>query len=342
MGELKVGYWAGQEQYDPNTLINYAKLAEVVGFDIIITSDHFHPWRDSNAFNFSPHSGFPWIWLAAAASKTNVSELGTAVTTPGYRYHPAIVAQAFATLAYLYPGRISITVGAGHRMNETPLGYNWPNFQEKVDRLKESILIIRELWKGKYVNFKGEYFTIKQAKLYTIPKKNIPLYVATSNSKVAAIAGELCDGILTNPRGLDKYVSLINSMKSSAKKVGRNPEKLDISLEFKVSYDLDYDTAFKSATYWAPAAIPRNKRDLISTPKELEKNITDSEIEKIRTSWLITSDVDEIIKKIGEFLKMGFNRVYIHSASPDEKKFLRMLGRDILPWMREIYDDVAP
>ena len=342
MGKLKVGYWAGQEQYDPNTLINYSKLAEVVGFDIVITSDHFHPWRDSNSFNFSPHSGFPWIWLAAAASKTNVSELGTAVTTPGYRYHPAIVAQAFATLDYLYPGRISITVGAGHRMNETPLGYNWPNFQEKVDRLKESIIIIKKLWKGQYVDFNGQYFNIKQAKLYTIPKKKIPLYVATSNSKVAGIAGELCDGILTNPRGLDKYVNLINSMKSSAEKAGRNPEELDISLEFKVSYDLDYDTAFKSATYWAPAAIPRDKRDLISTPKELEENITDSEIEKIRTSWVITSDVDEIIKEIGKFLKMGFNRVYIHSASPDEKKFLRMLGRDILPWMKDYYDHVNP
>ena len=156
------------------------------------------------------------------------------------------------------------------------------------------------------------------------------------------LAGELCDGILTNPRGLDKYVNLINSMKSSAEKAGRNPEELDISLEFKVSYDLDYDTAFKSATYWAPAAIPRDKRDLISTPKELEENITDSEIEKIRTSWLITSDVDEIIKEIGKFLKMGFNRVYIHSASPDEKKFLRMLGRDILPWMKDYYDHVNP
>ena len=137
MGKLKVGYWAGQEQYDPNTLINYSKLAEVVGFDIVITSDHFHPWRDSNSFNFSPHSGFPWIWLAAAASKTNVSELGTAVTTPGYRYHPAIVAQAFATLDYLYPGRISITVGAGHRMNETPLGYNsasWSSLKFMITR----------------------------------------------------------------------------------------------------------------------------------------------------------------------------------------------------------------
>ena len=335
MPKLHVGYWAGQEQHDPDTLLQFARHAEVVGFDMIISSDHFHPWRDSRG-----HSGFPWIWLASAAAQTKVSELGTAVTTPCYRYHPAIVAQAFATLDYLYPGRISLTVGVGHKMNEAPLGFRWPDFNEKVDRLEEAIEIMQALWSGGFVNYEGKYYTIRNAKLYTKPKKKIPIYIATSNKKVAGMAGRLSNGILTNPRGLENHLTLIKEMSDSAEKVGSDPSKLARCLEFKVAYDVDYNRAFESASYWAPSAIPREKREQISDPRELESTIGPAELKKIKGSWLITTESDSIIKKLGEFLAMGFNRVYIHSASPNEKKFLDLLGRDILPWMREYYENL--
>lgn len=334
--KLHLGYWCAQEQYDPNRLLQSALHAEVVGFDIIVTSDHFHPWSDTGG-----QSGFPWVWIASAAERTKKVELGTAVTTPTLRYHPAIVAQAFATLDNLYPGRIFITLGTGHSMNETPLGFRWPGFQEKVDRLEEAVDIITLLWKGDFVTYEGKYYSLDKAKLYTLPKSKIPIYLATSNPKVAAIAGRRCEGILTNPRGLERYLEIIEAMEKAAAKVGRDPSSLKKCMEFKVSYDIDYKRALKSAMFWAPTAIPRQKREKIADPRELEAAVGAEEEEKIKSTWLIATDVDAIIDRLGEFLKMGFERVYIHSASPNEEKFLNLLGRDILPWMREYYESLA-
>jgi coenzyme F420-dependent glucose-6-phosphate dehydrogenase len=257
------------------------------------------------------------------------------------RYHPAIVAQAFATLDYLYPDRIFLTVGTGHKLNEAPLGFEWPGYREKVDRLRESLEIIGRLWTGEEVSYEGEYYTLRRAQLYTKPKKKIPLYVATSNIRVAKMAGRMTDGILTNPRGLERYKKIIRSMEEGAEQEGKDPSKLDKCMEFKVAYDVDYDDALSSALYWAPTAIPRKDREHVVHPSEYEDLIGPEEIEKIKESWLITTNSDAIIDRLGEFLSMGFNRVYIHSASPDEHKFLNLLGRDILPWMREYYESVA-
>jgi coenzyme F420-dependent glucose-6-phosphate dehydrogenase len=335
-GVLRLGYWVGMEQYDPVDLLEHAIHAEAVGFDIIIASDHFHPWSDTGG-----QAGFPWIFLAAVAERTSKVEVGTAVTTPLFRYHPAIVAQAFATLDYLYPGRVSITVGTGHAMNETPLGFEWPGFKEKVGRLREAIEIIQLLWGGDFVTYEGTYYNIKTAKLYTKPKTKIPMYVATSNATVAEIAGEKCDGILTNPRGLENYLEIVNAFERGAKKAGKDPSKLSKCLEFKVSYDYDYDRAYRSALFWAPTAIPREKREKVSDPRVLEAMVGEAEKRKIKETWLITTDVDDIFKSLSYFLKLGFDRVYIHSASPNEEKFLNLLGRDILPWMREFYEQLG-
>ncbi|MEM4573322.1 MAG: TIGR03557 family F420-dependent LLM class oxidoreductase [Candidatus Caldarchaeum sp.] len=335
-GVLRLGYWAGMEQYDPDRIVAHAIHAEAVGFDIIAVSDHFHPWVDTGG-----QAGFPWVVVGAIAERTRKVEVGTAVTTPLFRYHPAIVAQAFATLNYLYPGRIFITVGTGHAMNETPLGFKWPGFKEKVQRLKEAIEIIQLLWRGDFVDYDGMYYKIKSAKLYTKPKTKIPIYVATSNATVAEIAGEYCDGIITNPRGMENYMSIVNALERGAKKAGKDLSKLSKCLEFKVSYDHDYERAYRAALFWAPTAIPRDKREQISDPRVLEAMVGEVERQKIKETWLITTDVDDIFKALANFLRLGFDRVYIHSASPNEERFLNLLGRDILPWMREFYEQLG-
>lgn len=336
MPSLRLGYWAAQEQYDPSKLLEFAVHAEVVGFDIIVSSDHFHPWSDTGG-----QSGFPWVWIALAAQKTKKVEVGTAVTTPLLRYHPAIVAQAFATLDHLFPNRIFLNLGTGHSMNETPLGFKWPEFKEKVERLEEAVEIIFSLWTKDFVTYDGRYYKLEKAKLYTKPRGRIPVYLATSQVRVAQIAGRLCDGIMTNPRGLERYSEIVRAMEKAAIKSGRDPSKLVKAMEFKVAYDSDYDRALKSAMFWAPSAIPRKKREQVSDPRELEAMVGPEERAKIKESWLITTDSDEIIKRVGEFLKIGFERVYIHSASPSEEKFLNLLGRDILPWMREYYETLS-
>lgn len=336
MPKLRLGYWAAQEQFDPHTLIKRALKAEVAGFDIIVVSDHFHPWRDKGG-----HAGFPWIIAALIAEKSKALEVGTAVTTPLFRYHPAIVAQAFATLGYLYPGRAFLTVGTGHAMNEVPLGFSWPDYREKVERLEEAIRIIKLLWEGEFVSFEGKYYRLVNAKLYTKPKQPLRLYVATSDRRVARIAGTYADGLLTNPRGLERNAKeIFAEMERAAAKAGRDPRKLTRCLEFKVSYDVDYDRALESALYWATSAIPREKRERVSDPRELEKLVGEEEVKRIEKTWLICTDVEAIVKSLEELMKLGFDRIYIHSSSPDEDRFLSLLGRDLLPWMREYYEEL--
>jgi coenzyme F420-dependent glucose-6-phosphate dehydrogenase len=250
------------------------------------------------------------------------------------------VAQAFATLDNLYPGRIFLTLGTGHAMNEIPLGFKWPGFEEKIGRLEEALDIIQKLWKGDFVTYEGKYYHLNKAKLYTKPKEKIPVFLATSNERVARIDGQFTDGILTNPRGLELLRKIVEAMEKAAAKAGRDPSKLSKSMEFKVAYDIDYKRALKSAMFWATTAIPREKRENVWDPRELEALVGPEEEKEIKESWLITTDSDDIIKRLGEFLKMGFDRVYIHSASPIEERFLNLLGREILPWMREYYESL--
>jgi len=306
MREISLGYWVAQEQYPPDRLLDLAVHAFVVGFDTIVTSDHFHPWRDKGG-----HSAHPWIWLAAVAERLKDAEIGTAVTTPLFRYHPAIVAQAFATLDYLYPGRVFLTVGVGHAMNEVPLGFQWPGYREKVDRLRESIEVIRLLWEGEFVDYEGKYYRLVKAKLYTKPRSRIRLYVATADKRVAEIAGMYADGILTNPRGLESYEAVVRAMEEGAKKAGREASSLSRCMEFKVSYDPDYDRALAGALFWAPTAIPREKREKVADPRELESMVGEEEVGRIKRTWLITSDSDDIYRALGEFLKLGLSLIHI-------------------------------
>jgi coenzyme F420-dependent glucose-6-phosphate dehydrogenase len=329
---LKLGYWLATEQHGPTRLLELATHAVIAGFDVLALSDHFHPWRDTGGQ--APH---PWIVMTAIAERFKDVEVGTAVTTPLFRYHPAIVAQAFATLDHMYPNRVFITVGTGHAMNEVPLGFNWPGYKEKVERLRESIEIMKLLWEDDFVDYDGKYYKLRTAKLYTKPRGKIRVYVATADAGVAKIAGALTDGILTNPRGMENFNALISAFEEGARSAGRDPMSLSLCLEFKVSYDIDYDRALQGALFWGPTAIPREKREKVWDPRVLESMVGEAEVEKIKKTWLITSDPDDIYKALGELMKLGFDRVYVHSSSPDEEKFLRMLGREILPWLREYY-----
>ena len=205
----KLGYWASQEQYSMNDLSKFVTEAEKAGFDQTLTSDHFHPWSHTNG-----HGNFTWVWLAAAAERTKNMKFITGVTAAVYRYNPGIIAQAFASLDVLYPGRIGLGIGTGEAMNEVPLGYDWPMSPKvRLTRTTEAIQIIKNLWnegstddqyndgkelstnlyhsskkmkKEGFTDFNGQYFLIRQAKLYTPPiSQHIPLYLAASGSGAA-------------------------------------------------------------------------------------------------------------------------------------------------------------
>jgi coenzyme F420-dependent glucose-6-phosphate dehydrogenase len=188
--DITIGYWAAQEQYAPHQLTQFAKTAEDMGFDTVISSDHFLPW-----FNTGANGGFTWAWIGASAAYTKKIKFGTGVTAPD-RYHPAIIAQAFATLDSMFPGRLMLGLGAGEAMNSIPLGIVKPSPGQLVLRLKDALEIITRLFKGNFENFDGFFFRLRNARLYTPPRNKIPIFVAAGGHSTAKLAGEFGDGVI--------------------------------------------------------------------------------------------------------------------------------------------------
>jgi len=189
---LKLGYKASAEQFGPRELVDYAVLAEELGYDTVVVSDHFQPWRHDGG-----HAPFSFAWLAAVGERTSRIGLGTSVVAPSYRYHPGIVAQAMATLGVLYPGRVFLGVGTGEAMNETPLGVDWPDQKERFQRLKEASQLMKLLWTEERVNYDGNYFKTENATVYDRPPGGVPLYIAASGPAAARLAGRIADGFIT-------------------------------------------------------------------------------------------------------------------------------------------------
>ncbi len=327
---IKFGYRAVEEKHQPSNLLDFAILAEKQGFDFVCTSDHFHPW-----FHKGGCAGHAWMWIAAAGAKTKKVRLGTGVTTCIFRYHPAIVAQAFATLDELYPGRIFLGIGTGEAMNELPLGFDWPPFQERLDRTTEAVHIIRSLWEKDFADFDGKYFKLRKAHLYTKPVKKIPIYIAASGIKTAHIAGRLGDALMTIDDDRNQIQRIFASFEEGVKESGRNVVGMPKMVEMKISYDEDYEKALDSLSVWKVTTVPGIFKSHISDPRELDKIA-----EKVEPSQLakrVYTDMEQLTRKIEEYIEIGFNEIQVGSSSPDEEKFIREFGKKALPYLQEKY-----
>src|SRR5467141_716200 len=233
---LRLGYKASAEQFGPRALVDFAVDAEQNGFDSVFVSDHFQPWRHSDG-----HAPFAFAWLGAAGERTERVLLGTSVATPTFRYHPAIVAQAFGTLGSLNPGRMVLGVGTGEHLNEGALGITWPDNKERFARLREAVKLIKLLWSEQSVTFEGEYYRTRNATIYDKPKEPIPMYIGAGGPQVAKYAGRAGDGLIcTSGKGMELYSEqLLQSFSDGAKESGRDASELDRMIEIKVSYDTD-------------------------------------------------------------------------------------------------------
>jgi coenzyme F420-dependent glucose-6-phosphate dehydrogenase len=340
-----VGYWASQEQYSMQDLLKFVTEAEHGGFKACLTSDHFHPWWHDGGYG-----NFTWVWLATAAERTKNMEFITGVTAAVYRYNPAIIAQAFASLDVLYTGRIGLGIGTGEAMNEVPVGFDWPSADVRLARTTEAIQIIRKLWEGSnkekgeenngknngFIDFDGQYFIIKNAKLYTPPSsKKIPLYMAASGEEAIQTAAKYTDGLITTSKP-DNSKEIFDIFNKAAIEEGKNPDSLEKIAKPKISYSEDYDKAFKSTEFWKSSLID-NVFDLnISDPRQLEQKAKDEiSDEKVKKSTLIITSIEDCIKSIEEYFKAGFTRVYTHSTSPNEIKFIRDFCAKVLPYFHE-------
>src|ERR1700693_1250546 len=271
---LRRGYKASAEQFGPRELLDFAVAAEDNGFESVFVSDHFQPWRHSDG-----HAPFAIAWLAAPGERTKHVALGTSVATPTFRYHPAIVAQAFGTLGSLFPRRIILGVGTGEHLTEGALGIPWPDNKERFARLREAVKLSRSLWSEQSVNFEGEYYKTVNATIYDQPDDPVPIYIGAGGPQVAKYTGRAADGLIcTSGKGMELYTEqLLPSFAEGAAESGRDADALDRMIEVKVSFDTDRQRALEDTKIWAALALPADAKAGIDDPREMERLARDME-----------------------------------------------------------------
>lgn len=329
---LKLGYKASAEQFGPQQLLDFSIEAERHGFDSVFTSDHFQPWRHTNG-----HAPNSLVWLGALSQRTERVLLGTSVLTPTFRYNPAIVAQAMATLACLAPGRVVLGVGTGESLNEVPILHGeWPEFKERYARLREAISLMKQLWSEDFVTFEGTYYRTRNATIYDRPSDPVKMYVAAGGPQMAKYAGRVGDGMIaTSGKGMDLYADqLLPSLEEGARAAGRDPRAIDRMIEMKVSFDPDRERAMADTREWAALALPGDKKVGVDDPREMER-LAAEVADQAHRRWLVATDPEAHIEQIRPYIELGFNHLVFHAPGENQGRFLDLYGREILPRIRE-------
>jgi coenzyme F420-dependent glucose-6-phosphate dehydrogenase len=332
--QLTLGYKASAEQFAPRELLEFSVYAEECGFDSVVVSDHYQPWRHTDG-----HAPYSFAWLAALAVKTSKVKIGTSVVTPTFRYHPAIVAQAMGTCDQLSNGRALLGVGTGESLNEVPvLGIEWPGFKERFGRLREACELMRRLWTEDFVSFEGEYYKTVNATVYDKPVGKMPLYVAGAGGQAARFAGRVADGfICTSGKAWELYrETLLPGVREGAEKAGRDYDSIEKMIEMKVSYDTDRQRALEDTRIWAALALPPEAKVGVEDPREMERLAAELPLEKAASRWIVSDDPDEQVEKIKPYLEMGFTHLVFHAPGDDQKRFIELYARDVFPKLRKL------
>ena len=330
---IRFGYKASAEQFPPAELLGYGVRAEELGFDSVFTSDHLQPWRHDGG-----HAPAALPWLGALAARTERVLIGTSVLTPTFRYHPAVVAHAFATLGCLAPGRVILGVGSGESLNEVPLGLEWPDGKERFARLKEAVTLIKQLWTEDRVTFDGTFYRTENATIYDKPETPVPVYIGASGPAATRLAGRIADGfITTSGKGHDLYTeTLLPAVREGAEKAGRNLESdVDLMIEVKVSFDPDLEKARNDTHYWGALALSPDEKTGVEDPIEMQRRADALPVDRTATRWIVSADPDEHAAKVAEYLDMGFQHLVFHAPGPDQERFLKLYSEEVLPRLRE-------
>ncbi len=333
---LKLGYKAAAEQFGPRELLDFSVIAEEVGFDSIMVSDHFQPWRHHGG-----HAPYSLAWMAALGERTSRVIIGTSALTPTFRYHPAIVAQAMGTIAVLNPGRTILGVGTGESLNEVPAtGMEWPKFKERFGRLREAIELMRRLWTEERVSFEGEYYKTANATIYDRPDEPVPIYIAAAGPTASRLAGRVGDGfICTSGKAPELYrETLLPNVQEGLDEAGRAMDEIEKTIEMKVSFDTDKERAIRDTQHWAALALSPEEKTGVEDPIEMEKLADALPIERAASRWIVSADPEEHIERIAPYIELGFRHLVFHSPGPDQERFLRLYAKEVLPRIRKKFD----
>lgn len=331
---ITVGYKASAEQFAPRALVEYAVLAEQVGLDSVVVSDHFQPWRHTGG-----HAPFSLAWLAAVGERTDRVQLGTSVLTATFRYNPAVIAQAFATLACLYPGRVMLGLGTGEALNETAVtGAPWPDFKGRFARMREAVTLIRRLWSEDEVTFDGEFYRTVSATVYDKPDQPVPVYVAAGGPVVARYAGRAADGfICTSGKGMELYTdALLPAVAEGAATAGRDPAAIDKMIEIKLSYDRDPERARQNCRFWAPLSLTQEQKHSVDSAQKMQRLADELPIDQVTERWIVASDPDDALAQIQPYVDAGLNHLVFHGPGHDQQRFLTQFSTDVLPRLRHL------
>jgi len=311
-----VGYALSSEEHGPRDLVRNAKRAEEAGFSFALISDHYHPWIERH-----PHSPFVWGVLGAIAEATDRLVVGTGVTCPTMRIHPAIIAQAAATAADLMPGRFFLGVGTGENLNEHILGDAWPEWDVRAEMLEEAVEVIRALWSGEVVSRRGGYFRVQNAQLYSLPESLPPIRVAASGEKMAKIAARISDGMISTAPD-PKVIETFHEAGGTGPLIG----------QMSVCWAESEDKARKTALEWWPlAALHGEVSQELPNPSQftdLAKSVTEDQIAE---SILCSPDAGQHLERIQKYADAGYDHVYIHQIGPDQDGFIDFMARDVMP-----------
>jgi coenzyme F420-dependent glucose-6-phosphate dehydrogenase len=332
--DLKIGYKASSEQFGARDLLEYAVAAEEHGLDSVTVADHYQPWRHEGG-----HAFYSLVWISALGERTSRVLIGTSVLTPTFRYNPAVVAQAFATMGCLFPGRIFLGVGTGEALNEVAVArLDWPDFKERFARLREAVRLMRILWREDQVSFDGEFYQTSSATIYDRPDGGIPIYIAAGGPVVARYAGRVGDGfICTSGKGMDLYTDkLMPAVDEGLAASGRERSDIDRMIEVKLSYDRDPEMALENTRFWAPLALTAEQKHGLHDPTEMERAADELPIEQVARRWIVASDPDTALAQIKPYVDAGLNHLVFHGPGADQIRFLDQFCEDVVPKLRAL------
>ena len=327
MARAKIGYAAMLEQFGPQEVVAYSATAEEHGFSGVMAADHFQPWVPQQG-----NAAFVWNVMTAIGERTK-GDVGPGVTCPSFRFHPAIVAQASATLAAMYPGRHWLGLGSGEALNEHIVGTYWPETPERIARMFEAIEIIRKLFQNRdrEVKHDGKYFKLGSTRLWTLPDPTPPIFIATAGPITAKKTGQYADGLITVGAPESKLEMIRAKCEEGCRDAGKDPDAFRYILQLHLSWaPTDEEAMANAMTEWPNGGMKFPKQD-IRSPLDFEQMAKLVRPEDFEGRMLITSDTDKHRAQIQRFLDLGFDQIYLHNVGRNQTEWIETFGREVLP-----------